>query len=146
MRHGRRARERQLESRLEQEAAEDHKVVAVAVLRLHDLHGLDLGRGHPEGGGGLARRGVRIVVVELLEPEGVDEVALLVVGRLLAEGELGAGFLEVVVLLADGEDAFFFWAGGPKGADRDGFFGLGVERYLRNLVFVSGEIRRWERR
>ena len=37
------AGECEFESRFEEKAAEDHEVVAVAVLRLHDLDGLDFG-------------------------------------------------------------------------------------------------------
>ena len=127
MRHGRRTRKGQFKRTLEQEAAKDHEVVSIAVLRLHDLHRLDLGALHPDGRGGFASRGVGIVIVELLEPEGVDEIAFFVVGRLFAQREFGRGFLEVVVLFTGGENAFFFCVGGSQRADWDGFFGFGIK-------------------
>lgn len=54
------AREGQLKGGFEEEAAEDHEVVAVTVLGLHDLHGLDLGGGHPEGVVWFPSRGVGV--------------------------------------------------------------------------------------
>lgn len=81
--------------------------MSISILRLHDLDRLDLCALHPDGRGGFARGGVGIVVVELLKPERVDQVALLVVGRLFAQREFGAGFFEVVVLFARGEESLF---------------------------------------
>ena len=43
------AAESEFEGLFEQEAAEDHEVVPVAVLRLHYLGGIDAGGGHIEG-------------------------------------------------------------------------------------------------
>lgn len=60
MRDGRCAGEGQFEGGFEQEAAEDHEVVSVAVLRLHDLHGLDRAVAHARAGFGEERGGVGI--------------------------------------------------------------------------------------
>ena len=49
------AAESEFEGLLEEEPAEDHEVVPVAVLGLHYLGGMDTGRGHVEGVLGLAR-------------------------------------------------------------------------------------------
>ncbi len=86
MRDGRGAGEGQLEGGLEEEAAEDHEVVAVAVLGLHDLDRVHLGLLHEGGGGGLPGWRGGVVPVELEEPEGVDEIGFRVVGGLLLEG------------------------------------------------------------
>lgn len=68
MGHGGSASESQLKRALEEESTEDHKVVTVSVLRLHDLDALNLGAFHPYSCGRFASRCVGVVVVDLLEP------------------------------------------------------------------------------
>ncbi len=118
--------EGELEGGFEEVAAEDHEVVPVAVLGLHDLRGGEGGGGHVVGVWGFAegvvgvyadglsvgvrrdggeRGGRRVcgrctVVVELAEPHCVNEVALLVVGCLLSQAGFRSGFFRVVVLLS----------------------------------------------
>lgn len=96
-----RAAERQLKGLLEQEAAEDHRLVAVAVLRLHDRGRLEFRRGHGVDVGGAAGGVGWVVVGELAEPDGVDEGRFARVGR---RGEEGGG----------GESFFGFGAGGAE--------------------------------
>lgn len=54
----------------------------------HDLDALDLGAVHPDCGSGFACRGVGIVIVDLLEPQCVDQITLLIIGRLFPQSEL----------------------------------------------------------
>lgn len=61
MREGRGASKCELESRFEKKAAEDHEVVPITVLRLHDSNTLDLGGGHPDRVVWFARRGIWIL-------------------------------------------------------------------------------------
>lgn len=102
MREGGGGGECQLERVLQQEAAEDHEVVAVAVLRLHDGGRLQARRVHEVRVVGLAQGIPRVVVLQLLLPEGVDEVGFQVVGRVLDEGGFLALLADVRVALAEG--------------------------------------------
>lgn len=63
--------------------------MTVAILRLHDLYGRDLRIFHIDSGVWFSGRGVRIVEIDLCEPESVDKITLCIVGGLLSESELG---------------------------------------------------------
>lgn len=102
--------EGELEGGFEEVAAENHEVVAVAVLRLHDLGGMQGGGRHVMGVRRFAERVVRVcvhihkgvsvwpvrigcsarlyqghqltMIFQLLEPHGMDKIALLVIWSL----------------------------------------------------------------
>lgn len=94
------AAEGQLEGLLEVEAAEDHGLMAVAVLRLHDARRRQHRPGHGDHVGGLALLLGRVVVGELAQPDLVDQGRLGVVGLRLEEGRLERLALRERLLLA----------------------------------------------
>lgn len=107
MREGRGAAEGELEGLFEKEATEDHEVVAVAVLGLHDHGGFEHGVAHEDVVGGPLGGvfGVCCSVIDdlyiglmgriltevghLLRPHGVNEVTLFRIGGCL-EKTLGS--------------------------------------------------------
>lgn len=96
------ATECQLEGLLQKKATKDHKVVAVAVLGLHDVCRGQACLVHEEDVIGLAQGVVGIVVLQLALPHCVDEVGFLVVGSLFQQGAVFEIFAVCAVLLALG--------------------------------------------
>jgi hypothetical protein len=84
--------ERELEGLFQEETTKDHEVVAVAELRLHDRRSLYLRSVHEVCIVGFACLIVRVVVLQLLLPEGVDQIAFEIVRGMLNERSLVSFF------------------------------------------------------
>lgn len=115
------AAEGELKGLLQEKTTEDHEVVSVAVLRLHYLGSVDAGFVHECYVFGLADGDIRVcrdqlrqvttsktwnghtVILQLLEPHGMNEIALLVIRCLLSQCCFGQSLLLGRVLLAQGE-------------------------------------------
>jgi len=74
--------ESEFEGLLQKKATENHEMVSVPVLRLHDTRSRQPGLIHKEDVVGLSKRVVRIVVAQLSLPKSMYQIRLLIVGRL----------------------------------------------------------------
>lgn len=132
MGEGRGAGKRQLKRLFQQKPAKYHKVVSIAELGLHDCRRAQDGRIHEVRVVWFSGRGGRVVVLQLLLPEGVDEVGFCVVGRGFYEGGLFLGFAEFGVAFAEGVEPFFFGGGGYEGVD---VYGSGERSISYGVLF-----------
>ncbi len=71
------------------------------------------------------------MIVELSKPYCVNEIAFLIIRRLLPESCLRPRFLDIGVLLSQGEEAFFFLRLDIERTDSHWLFRVGIQRYHR---------------
>jgi hypothetical protein len=127
VREGGGAGECQLEGLLEEVAAEDHEVVAVAVLGLHDLRRVERCPAHVGDVARLFGGVARVAVGEGFCPHLVEEGGFFGVGGFLRDGGGAHGFFVLVVFFAAGVELAFFFGFELEGGDVDGFLGERVE-------------------
>lgn len=112
--------EGELERLLQKEATEDHEVVAVAVLGLHDGGRLEARFVHVVDVVRSAEVIVGVVVLQLLLPECMDEVRLEVIGCVFDKGGFFALFADLGVARAELEAASLFGSFDDEGVYIDG--------------------------
>lgn len=114
------AAERELERGFEQEAAEDHEAVSVAVLRLHDARRLQARCRHAQRASRRAPRVAWVVVREGAVPQPVAERRFRGVGGCGEQGGAREGFLGDGARRAAREEGVFVRRGGRDGGDGHG--------------------------
>ena len=90
---------------LEQKTTEDHEVMSIAVLGLHDLRRLHHRAAHVDNVIGPVGGNIGVMVLQLPEPHGMNQVALFIVGCLPPQCFLDNGLFSIVILLAKPQKA-----------------------------------------
>lgn len=114
--------------------AEDHEVMSVPVLRLHDARSTQSRCIHELHISGFPQRVVRVMILQLPLPDRMDQVALFIIRRLLEQRPLRELLSPLAILLTLPKQPPFLLGVRPHRADAHGLLRSWVQRHHSALT------------